>query len=125
MRTSATRGNDDGVARCQRGITQIRRHAMSDTLGNAKFYSTNPWPRPVYFVVMKGLHSMVQMLQDEERKDRYAHLLSCGYAPGDYMSRCHVCEDLVYNVDKRAITCRPCAEILHSEARTEASEIVP
>ncbi len=59
------------------------------------------------------------------RGDTVQHLRPYGYAPGDYMSRCHVCEELMEGVDKRAVTCRPCAESLHSEARTKASEIVP
>lgn len=40
----------------------------------------------------------------------WAHLKRYGYAPGDYMNKCHACGKVVEFVDKRAITCRPCAE---------------
>lgn len=43
----------------------------------------------------------------------WIHLKAYGYAPGNYMSRCHKCGDTPV-MDKRAITCRPCAETLHA-----------
>lgn len=36
-------------------------------------------------------------------------LLSYGYAPGDYMGVCHMCNQEVMNVDKRAVVCETCA----------------
>lgn len=36
-------------------------------------------------------------------------LKSFGYAPGNYMSRCLSCDQIKEEMDKRAITCRPCA----------------
>lgn len=33
-----------------------------------------------------------------------------GYAPGDYMMRCRGCDELVFDVDKRASRCLQCAE---------------
>ena len=52
--------------------------------------------------------------QAPERED-WEHLKRYGYAPGNYMSRCHHCEQVVTGVDKRATTCRPCAEAIHAE----------
>lgn len=40
----------------------------------------------------------------------WLHLKPYGYAPGHYMNRCRFCNKVVEGVDKRAITCRPCAE---------------
>jgi hypothetical protein len=42
----------------------------------------------------------------------WLHLIGYGYAPGDYMSKCHRCGQIVSGLDKRAVTCRPCAEAL-------------
>lgn len=47
--------------------------------------------------------------------DDSLHLRPYGYAPGGYMSRCHKC-GTTPTMDKRAITCKPCAEFLHAEA---------
>jgi len=49
---------------------------------------------------------------DPERAE-WEHLRRYGYAPGQYMNKCHNCEHVVTGVDKRAVTCRPCAEALH------------
>ena len=46
-------------------------------------------------------------------RDEWEHLKRYGYAPGSYMNKCHNCEHVVTGVDKRAVTCRPCAEALH------------
>lgn len=43
----------------------------------------------------------------------WEHLKAYGYAPGGYMNQCHRCYQVVTGVDKRAITCRPCAEAVH------------
>ena len=43
----------------------------------------------------------------------WLHLKAYGYAPGGYMNQCHRCYQVVTGVDKRAITCRPCAEAIH------------
>jgi hypothetical protein len=45
----------------------------------------------------------------------WLHLKAFGYAPGDYMSKCHCCKQVVDGLDKRAVTCRPCAETLAAE----------
>lgn len=45
----------------------------------------------------------------------WEHLKRYGYAPGNYMQRCHRCQQIVTDVDKRAITCRLCAEAMHRE----------
>lgn len=45
----------------------------------------------------------------------WEHLKAYGYAPGNYMSQCHRCERVVSGLDKRAITCLPCAQLRHSE----------
>ncbi len=46
----------------------------------------------------------------------WLHLKAYGYAPGNYMGRCRVCNTVVDGIDKRAITCRPCAEKKHADA---------
>jgi hypothetical protein len=51
---------------------------------------------------------------DTTKADDWRHLKAYGYAPGHYMNRCHLCNATVAGVDKRAITCRACAEKLHA-----------
>jgi hypothetical protein len=51
----------------------------------------------------------------EQEQEPWEHLKHYGYAPGNYMSRCRICDKLAYGVDKRAITCRPCAEVRYAE----------
>jgi len=53
--------------------------------------------------------------QEGTSADDWQHLKGYGYAPGGYMSRCHVC-GATPGMDKRAITCRPCAEAMHAKA---------
>lgn len=48
--------------------------------------------------------------------DDWQHLKQYGYAPGGYMSKCHRCGATPI-MDKRAVTCRPCAETMHNEAK--------
>lgn len=55
--------------------------------------------------------------------DGWEHLKVYGYAPGDYMTRCHVCGAITNGVDKRAVTCRPCAEATH--AKSKATPVAP
>jgi hypothetical protein len=50
----------------------------------------------------------------------WQHLKAYGYAPGDYMNKCHACGKVVEFVDKLATTCRPCAEAWHAEAHPQA-----
>jgi hypothetical protein len=40
----------------------------------------------------------------------WQHLNAFGYAPGNYMHKCQACKTVVGDLDKRAITCRPCAK---------------
>ena len=49
----------------------------------------------------------------------WEHLKRYGYAPGNYMNKCSCCGHVVLNVDKRAITCRACAEAMHDKATGE------
>lgn len=49
-----------------------------------------------------------------EPVDDWLHLKQYGYAPGGYMSKCHRCGATPI-MDKRAVTCRPCAEAMHKE----------
>lgn len=44
-------------------------------------------------------------------RTEWLHLKGYGYAPGNYMSKCHRCQHVVSGLDKRAITCRSCAEL--------------
>ena len=50
------------------------------------------------------------------------HLKQYGYAPGSYMGRCHACDKIASGVDKRAITCRPCAEVRHAALAQHGSD---
>jgi hypothetical protein len=52
----------------------------------------------------------------EPGRDNWQHLKPYGYAPGNYLSRCHRCKQIADGVDKYAITCRPCAEAMHDAA---------
>jgi hypothetical protein len=45
-------------------------------------------------------------------------LVPWGYAPGDYMNKCHDCGDTYLDMDKRAMRCERCAMI----ARYKAAE---
>lgn len=38
-----------------------------------------------------------------------ANLLNVGYAPGAYLMNCPYCKEQVSDVDKRSVSCRPCA----------------
>lgn len=40
----------------------------------------------------------------------WEHLKAYGYAPGGYMNTCHICKEMKTDLDKRAFTCRACAE---------------
>lgn len=44
----------------------------------------------------------------------WLHLKRYGYAPGNYMCRCHRCGQVADGLDKRANCCRPCAEEAHA-----------
>lgn len=52
----------------------------------------------------------------------WQHLKAYGYAPGGYMGRCHSCERTMIDLDKRAITCRECAEKMHAARGMEARQ---
>lgn len=47
----------------------------------------------------------------------WLHLKPFGYAPGGYMSRCMHCTNVVTELDKRAVSCRPCAAKVHEIER--------
>ena len=51
------------------------------------------------------------------KADDWLHLKQYGFAPGDYMSKCHTCGFVVCGLDKRASCCRPCAERRDEAAR--------
>ena len=57
-------------------------------------------------------------------RNEWEHLMAYGYAPGHYMNTCHVCKQTVMDVDKRAITCRPCAEAKHAARDFTPAELV-
>lgn len=46
--------------------------------------------------------------------EEWWHLRQYGYAPGGYIITCFDCREKVWNCDKRAAICRPCAEKRHS-----------
>lgn len=45
----------------------------------------------------------------------YSHLVPFGYAPGHYMGTCRSCGAPGFDLDKRAVSCRACAERKHAE----------
>lgn len=45
----------------------------------------------------------------------WLHLKSYGYAPGNYMSKCLRCGQTPAGLDKRATSCRPCAEAAYAD----------
>lgn len=53
-------------------------------------------------VLLEGLESANFAAPISELRNR-------GYAPGDYMSKCRICEKRMFNVDKRASSCYNCA----------------
>lgn len=57
-------------------------------------------------------------------QDSWEPLKQYGYAPGDYMSKCCICDNLAYGVDKYAITCRLCAGVRYAESQ-KAKRIPP
>lgn len=58
--------------------------------------------------------SKIAQATKTQQADDWQHLKQYGYAPGDYMSHCHACGDTPV-MDKRATTCRPCAEAMHAQ----------
>jgi len=58
---------------------------------------------------------------DEAQPQAWEHLKAHGYAPGGYMGRCRKCGDERIDMDKRAITCRACAERMHGVAMVAAA----
>ena len=54
-------------------------------------------------------------IQDTQADD-WSHMKPYGYAPGGYMSRCCRCNETFSGADKRAFTCRTCAEKLLAAA---------
>jgi len=50
----------------------------------------------------------------------WEHLKPYGYAPGGYMGTCFDCSERSFDLDKRAVRCRPCAEKRHHDARAAA-----
>jgi len=54
--------------------------------------------------------------------DDWQHLKAYGYAPGAYTGRCHECGLMGWWQDKRATTCRPCAEAMHDRAQAIGAE---
>lgn len=47
-----------------------------------------------------------------------------GYAPGDYMGRCQICQDQFMDMDKRAYHCLPCAiDAANERAKSVAQEL--
>ncbi len=52
----------------------------------------------------------------------WEHLKPYGYAPGHYLNRCHACNQVTTDTDKRAITCRPCAEAMHRDCGAVAPD---
>lgn len=60
---------------------------------------------------LEALRRKLKAAQAQPAPEPWEHLKQYGYAPGNYMSRCHQCGATPV-MDKRAVTCRPCAEKL-------------
>ncbi len=56
------------------------------------------------------------MSDDNQPTPDWQHLKQYGYAPGNYMNRCVTCQQVVCDLDKRATTCRACAQHQHEAA---------
>jgi len=52
----------------------------------------------------------------------WTHLHKYGYVPGGYMGKCHKCETVQFDMDKRATTCLRCATTMHEAEVTKAQE---
>lgn len=56
----------------------------------------------------------------------WQHLKQYGYAPGNYLAKCHFCDKVAEFIDKRATCCRPCAEARHAAlAAAQPAPAVP
>ena len=64
----------------------------------------------------------IEALRAALEQPDWTHLKRYGYAPGDYMSRCCRCGESVSGLDKRAVTCKPCAEARHAFEQASAME---
>lgn len=51
----------------------------------------------------------------QQATPEWLHLKSYGYAPGNYMSKCLRCGQTPAGLDKRATSCRPCAEAAYAD----------
>lgn len=51
--------------------------------------------------------------------ESFDHLKPFGYAPGNYMVRCHACDGVFDFMDKYANTCKSCAEARWSAINDE------
>jgi hypothetical protein len=52
------------------------------------------------------------------------HLRPYGYAPGKYTMKCPHCQVSVWDVDKRASCCKPCAIAFYESAQSEVNRSV-
>lgn len=77
--------------------------------------------------VLEGIIGAVDVVTAQETRpapepapagcEEWWHLKQYGYAPGGYTIRCFDCEEKVWDCDKRASICRPCAEKRHTANR--------
>ena len=68
---------------------------------------------PIFNVIIDGVKTdaIVYSCRWMQHMNEFAHLIKYGYAPGHYMNRCCDCQEMSYEVDKRAILCLPCAQL--------------
>jgi hypothetical protein len=59
----------------------------------------------------------------QQAEPDWLHLKAYGYAPGDYMSRCCHCNATFAGLDKRATSCRSCAEKVHARKGAAAPSL--
>ena len=57
-------------------------------------------------------------------RSEWEHLLPYGYAPGNYMGACRTCWTVCIDLDKRAASCRPCAEAKYAAREFTPAELV-
>ena len=77
------------------------------------------WDTAAYPTLGHALHETLACARDSGKaaNSDWQHLKAFGYAPGPYAAQCQACKMIFENLDKRAITCRPCAEKAFAAAK--------
>lgn len=99
--------------------------AMKDGLVEARKWVARQFYEPgseQYERLMGGEGPAQETPADPPRPgcEEWWHLKQYGYAPGDYIITCFDCKQKVWDCDKRASICRPCAEKRHAAKTSPA-----